>query len=63
MKQKIIINDIPFVLELAFMHLEHLLIDVTCIEDSWRNYIASGIRFIELEGVASDGKKLPINSK
>ena len=40
------------------MHLEQLLIDVTCVGDPWHNYIASGIRFIEIEGVASDGEKI-----
>ena len=58
MKQKFIINDTPLVLELTFMYLEHLLIDVTCVEDTWRNYIASGLRFIELEGTTEDGKKI-----
>jgi hypothetical protein len=58
MKQNFIINDTPLVLELTFMRLEHLLIDVTCVEDTYRNYIASGLRFIELEGTTEDGKQI-----
>jgi len=58
MGQNFIINDKSLVLELTFMHLEHLLIDVTCVEDTYCNYIASGLRFIELEGIAEDGKKI-----
>ena len=57
MEQKFIINDTLINLILSFMHFENPLIDVTCVEDSWRNYISSGIRFVEIEGIDKDGKK------
>lgn len=57
MKQKLIIDDTPLTLDLDFMHLENLLIEVTCLEDRWHQYIASGIRFIEIEG-KTEGDKI-----
>jgi len=57
MKQKFIINDKQLDLDLTFMHMSNLLIEVTCLEDSWRNYISSGLRYIEIEGTQSNGKK------
>lgn len=58
MKQRFIVDDVSINLNLTFMHLENLLIDVTCLEDAWRQYIASGISFIELEGTTEDGIKI-----
>ncbi len=58
MKQKFIINDKPLDLDLTFMHMSNLLIEVTCLEDTWRNYISSGLRHIEIEGIQSNGKKI-----
>lgn len=58
MKQKFVIDNVSITLNLTFMQLENLLIDVTCLEDAWRQYIASGVRFIELEGTTEDGKKI-----
>ena len=58
MKKKFVVDDVPLVLDLTFMNLENLLIDVTCSEDAWRQYIASGVSFIELEGKSEDGTKI-----
>ncbi len=58
MKQKFIINNEPFTLELSYIRFEHLLIDVTSVEDSWRNFIGSGLRYVEIDGVTQDGKRV-----
>ena len=58
MKHTFIVDDVPINLNPTFMRLENLLIDVTCLEDTWRQYISAGISFIELEGTTEDGKKI-----
>ncbi len=58
MKQKFVIDNVPITLNLTFMQLENSLIDVTCFEDAWHQYMASGVRFIELEGTTEDGQKI-----
>lgn len=40
------------------MNFENTLIEVTCMEDSWRNYISSGIRFLEIKGITPNGKEI-----
>ena len=58
MKKKFVINDVPIILNPTFMQLENLLIDVTCFEDAWHQYIASGVQYIELEGTNKDGEEI-----
>lgn len=58
LKQELIIDGVPIKLQLSFMNFETLLIEVTCMEDSWRNYISSGIRFLEIKGITPNGKEI-----
>ncbi len=58
MKQKIIIDGASLVIDLTFMYLQHLLIDVTCYEDTWSQHIASGVRYIEIMGTTDNGEKI-----
>lgn len=51
--QKLIIDGKTFLVSLNFMKLENKLIEVTCLSDSFRNYISSGIRYIEIDGKTS----------
>jgi hypothetical protein len=58
MKQKFIIDNVPMAIDLISMHIENFVVDVTCLEDKWHQYISSGISVLELVGITDNGERI-----